>query len=70
MLRPNGPQQPREAEKADIVLLRKHPRTGHPCGDMPFVERIEKLVGRTLRPQKRDPKPKQKKGRQFWYLSP
>ena len=32
--------------------LRNHARTGRPLGDAPFVERLERLVGRVLRPRK------------------
>ena len=38
--------------------LRKHGRKGRPLGDRTFVERLQRRVGRTLRPQKRGPKPK------------
>ena len=37
--------------------LRSHARTGRPLGDATFVERLEQLVGRTLHPRKRGPKP-------------
>ena len=40
--------------------LRRHGRTGRPLGNETFVERLEKMVGRALRPQKRGPKPKQR----------
>jgi len=32
--------------------LRGHARTGRPLGDETFVERLERLVGRVLKPQK------------------
>ena len=50
-------------EEAEVALLRKHTRTGRPCGDAPFVERLESVLGRKLRPQKRGPKPKRKERR-------
>ena len=47
-------------KRADAVgqQLRRHERTGRPLGDKTFLERLEKLLGRTLLPQKRGPKPK------------
>ena len=45
----------REEELED---LREHGRTGRPLGDATFLERLEKIVGRPLKPQKRGPKPK------------
>ena len=38
--------------------LRNHARTGRPLGDATFVERLEKLVGRVLRPRKPGRKPR------------
>ena len=38
--------------------LPNHARTGRPPGDATFVERLEKLVGRVLRPRKPGRKPK------------
>jgi len=38
--------------------LRRHGRTGRPLGDARFIERLEEIVGRVLKPQKRGPKPK------------
>ncbi len=38
--------------------LRRHTRTGRPLGDRGFVERLESLLGRVLRPGKRGPKPR------------
>jgi len=38
-------------------LLRKHARTGRPLGSGTFIDRLEELTGRTLRPRKRGPKP-------------
>ncbi len=47
-----------EEEFADI---RKHGRTGRPLGDEMFLGRLEEMVGRALKPQKRGPKVKQDK---------
>ena len=38
--------------------LRNHARTGRPLGDATFVERLEHLVGRVLRPRKPGRKPR------------
>ncbi len=40
--------------------IRRHSRTGRPLGDEAFLERLEGIMGRVLKPQKRGPKPKQK----------
>ena len=45
----------REEELRDI---RRHGRSGRPLGDETFLSRLEEMVGRALRPQKRGPKPK------------
>ncbi len=39
-------------------LMPNHGRTGRPLGDASFLERVEKLVGRVLRPQKPGRKPR------------
>ena len=36
--------------------FRRHERTGRPLGDEGFVTRLERVLGRVLRPQKRGPK--------------
>ncbi len=38
--------------------FRVHTRSGRPLGEPGFVERLESLLGRGLRPGKRGPKPK------------
>ena len=38
-----------------------HEATGHPLGSRAFVEKLQALLGRTLLPHKRGPKPKDKK---------
>ncbi len=45
-----------EEELRDI---RRHGRTGRPLGDETFVGRLEEILGRVIKPQKRGPKPKQ-----------
>ena len=44
-----------EEELRDI---RQHARTGRPLGDETFLDRLEGMVGRVLKPQKRGRKPK------------
>ena len=43
-------------EDEALDLVRRHERSGRPLGDAGCVERLEKLVGRRLRPGKRGPK--------------
>jgi putative transposase len=43
--------------------LRRAELTGRPLGSAAFVTRLEKRLGRPLRPQKRGPKPKAERGR-------
>jgi putative transposase len=43
-------------EEDHVPLFRKHARTGRPLGSDAFVERLEQLTGRILRPRKRGPK--------------
>ena len=38
--------------------LRAHESTGRPLGDKAFIQKLESLLGRTLLPAKRGPKPK------------
>jgi len=42
----------------ELRQIRRHGRTGRPLGDETFLGRLEGLVGRVLKPQKRGPKPK------------
>ena len=49
-----------DVQETEIELLRKHERTGRPLGDNPFVEKLELLLNRKLRPQKPGPKSKDK----------
>jgi hypothetical protein len=39
-------------EEEELKELRGHGRTGRPLGDEAFLERLEGLVGRVLKPQK------------------
>jgi len=39
-------------------VIRSHERTGRPLGPPAFVDRLERLLRRTLKPQRRGPKPK------------
>ena len=43
--------------------LREHGRTGRPLGSPAFLERLESLAGRVLRPLKRGPKPQPRQPR-------
>jgi putative transposase len=48
--------EPLEAQEEQ--LWRRHERTGRPLGEPAFLDRIESLLGRIVRPAKRGPKPK------------
>ena len=41
-----------EDKEQDMKLFQKHTSVGRPLGREGFVERLEKLTGRILRPQK------------------
>jgi putative transposase len=45
-----------DAQESEIALLRKHERTGRPMGDVAFIEKLEQLLDRKLKPQKPGPK--------------
>jgi hypothetical protein len=45
-------------EPEDLAALRAHARTGRPLGAAPFVERLEKRLGRKLAKARPGPKPK------------
>ena len=47
----------------ELKDLREHQRTGRPLGSPTFLDRLETLVGRVLKPLKRGPKPKPRKPR-------
>jgi putative transposase len=46
----------RAATEEQIKALRQHERTGRPLGEDNFQKRLEKRLGRVLRPQKPGPK--------------
>lgn len=51
-----------QAQEEELVdELRVRTRTGRPCGDEAFVVRLERLVGRSLRPAKAG-RPRKNKG--------
>jgi len=39
-------------EEAERELLRRHQRTGRPLGGEGFIDEVERIVGRVLRPHK------------------
>jgi len=45
---------------SDIKKLRKHERTGRPLGSEPFIEKLEQITGRRLKPCKAGRKKKKK----------
>ncbi|MCK4600455.1 hypothetical protein KAU37_11680 [Candidatus Bipolaricaulota bacterium] len=48
------------SDPEDIEMLRRHTRTGRPCGDGAFLATAEGIIGRPLkkRPPKRKPEKK------------
>ncbi len=48
--------EPLEAKEEEI--WRQHERTGRPLGEAAFLDRVESLLGRLVRPAKRGRKPK------------
>jgi len=49
-----------DVQEQEIELLRKHERTGRPLGADSFIEKMELLLDRKLKPQKPGPKKKDK----------
>jgi putative transposase len=47
-----------DASESEIAIFRKHKRTGRPIGDEAFIERLEQLLDRRLKPRKPGPKPR------------
>ncbi len=45
-----------DAQAAEMEVFRKHERTGRPLGEASFIEKVELLLNRRLRPQKPGPK--------------
>ncbi len=50
-----------EACEAEADVWRRHERTGRPLGEPAFLDRIEAILGRVVRPAQRGPKPKRRK---------
>jgi len=44
--------------EAELDTIRRQERTGRPYGDDSFVEELESLLHRQIKPKKRGPKPK------------
>ncbi len=42
----------------EVELFRRHERTGRPLGETLFLERLEKMLQRVIRPRKRGPRPR------------
>ena len=49
-----------DAQESEMALFGKHERTGRPIGDETFIERLERLLDRRLKPRKPGPKPRAK----------
>jgi putative transposase len=49
-----------DASESERAVFRKHERTGRPIGDETFIERLERLLDRRLKPRKPGPKPRNK----------
>jgi len=47
-----------EEDSETLDRIRSHTRTGRPCGSEDFIDKLERALGRTLRPAKPGPKPK------------
>ena len=45
----------------ETAQFRSHERTGRPLGSPAFVDRLERLLRRVLKPQRRGPKPRTKR---------
>jgi len=52
-----------DLDEATKEAFRKHGRTGRPLGDEAFLEQVEKITGRVLRPQKAGRKRKERIGK-------
>jgi putative transposase len=50
-------REPLEQEEEICMRVRRHTRTGWPCGTQGFLDEVEALTGHVARPQKRGPKP-------------
>jgi len=49
-----------DAAQSDRNLFRKHERTGRPLGADAFIQKVERLLERNLKPRKPGPKPQDK----------
>jgi putative transposase len=49
-----------DAQESEMELFRKHERTGRPLGGVSFIDKVELLLNRRLRPQKPGPQKKDK----------
>jgi putative transposase len=47
-----------EEDDAKVESIRRNTGTGRPCGSASFIDQLETLIGRILRPQKRGRKPR------------
>ena len=54
--------QARDDDEAGWRVLRMSETSGRPLGSKAWLDRLEAQTGRTLKPQKRGPKPKGKSG--------
>ncbi|MHC4789575.1 MAG: transposase, partial [Planctomycetota bacterium] len=48
----------RDEDEAEVTLIRKQTKTGRPWGPKAFIGKLERLLGRSLTPSKRGPKPR------------
>ena len=53
----------REEPAKQIEAIRQRTRTGRPCGELSFIERLEGILGRALKPRKVGRKPKKLAGK-------
>ena len=51
----------KEPPAEQVKAIRGQTMTGRPCGEMSFIERLESLLGRALKPKKAGRKPKRKR---------
>jgi len=50
--------------EGEVEALRRHERTGRPLGAAGFLDQVESMLNRVLRPRKPGPKPKKRQRRQ------
>jgi len=51
-----------ETDESDKKLFKSHSRTGRPLGDDEFIDRLEKLTGRSLKKEKPGPRRRKNRG--------